>query len=239
MTESTQEKSMLPLDAPRLISIRVAQNTCTWHFRRITNKDWEKFFGGITNRSMRHGGTEERVFDADAPLLELVDATLKSVAGYEGAEGEWKQKLPLRHKLAVGMVLRTVAVDPPEEGPLSDLAEVRLTASWSAAEDGRMNVYQGLVHRFRHPGVEQLRKFNLECSRARILGSGDEGITIYPARQAVAMRLYDELIESVDGYSVNGEPLKDAEEIKSEMDGAHKAAAALALFEAGEPVEIL
>lgn len=241
MKDHAQEKTMLPLDQPRSIAIRVAGKTYTWHFRRITSTDWIKFFDGITSRTLRHGGVEERVFDADAPLVELVDAALKSVFGYEGVDAaDWKTRLPLRQKLAVGLVLRTVGVEPVPEMPLADLAEVLLSASWSGADrDGSLTVYEGLVHRFRRPGAEHLRKFNLECSRTRILGTGEDGVTIHASRQGVALRLYDELIEGVDGYSVNGEPLTSVEEIKREMDGAHKAAAALALFDAGQTVEIL
>lgn len=241
--EVAAEKSLLPLDQPRSVAMRAGERLVTWHFRRITVQDWTKFFDSIVNRTLRHNGVEERVFDADAALVELVDAALKSVVGYDGVDGtQWKTRLPLRHKLAVGLVLRTVGVDDQAAGvgPLTELIEVPLTSSWSgAAQDGRMTVYGGLIHRFRHPSAEQLRKFNLECSRTRILGSGDDGVTVHPARQGVAMRMYDELIESVDGYTVNGEPLKGAEEIKREMDGAHKSAAALALFDTGERLEIL
>jgi hypothetical protein len=52
------------------------------------------------------------------------------------------------------------------------------------------------------------------------------------------MSIYDDLIESVDGYSVGGKPLEGAEAIKREMDGGHKAAAALELFVGGAEVTI-
>jgi hypothetical protein len=52
------------------------------------------------------------------------------------------------------------------------------------------------------------------------------------------MKIYDDLIESVEGYSIGHEPLANVEEIKREMDGAHKAAAALALFDSGEEITI-
>ncbi len=53
------------------------------------------------------------------------------------------------------------------------------------------------------------------------------------------MKLYDELIESVEGYSVAGQPLTDVEAIKQEMDGAHKAAAALELFLGEDEVTVV
>ena len=69
-------------------------------------------------------------------------------------------------------------------------------------------------------------------------GTADAGVTTYPSRQAIGMKIYDDLIVSVDGYSSGGSPLIGAEAIKREMDGAHKAAAALALFSQDDVITI-
>ena len=68
--------------------------------------------------------------------------------------------------------------------------------------------------------------------------TAEGAVTTYPSRQAIAMKIYDDLIESVQGYSVDGTPLSSVEEIQHAMDGAHKAAAALALFEQGDEIVI-
>jgi hypothetical protein len=44
------------------------------------------------------------------------------------------------------------------------------------------------------------------------------------------MGLYDELIQSVDGYGVDGKPLEGVEIIRREMDGYHKAESIAQLF---------
>jgi hypothetical protein len=240
---SAQPAAMLPLDTPRSIALRVKGKLLTWHFRRIGHADWQKFFEGIVNRVLRHNGVEERVFESDTALLELVDRTLSSVHGYnfdENAASEWKQALPIQHKVTVGVILRAVACDrAADELILGPGVTVRLSASWSMdGQTGRMTTYSGLLHHFRHPSIEQLREFNFETSRTRILGTGLDGVTVYPARQAIAARLYDQLIESVEGYSVGGQPLAGAEAIATEMDGMHKATAAMQLFAPTESIEI-
>ncbi|HEX4039076.1 MAG TPA: hypothetical protein VHX37_13530 [Acidobacteriaceae bacterium] len=243
MTETEQQdKVLLPLDAPRSIALRVNQKLLTWHFRRVTQPDWQKFFDGIVNRTLRHNGVEERVFESDTALLELVDRTLSSVHGYDfdATAADWKAALPIQHKVTVGVVLRAVAcetaVDDLVLGPHID---VRLTSSWSMEKQtGRMTTYSGLVHRFRHPSIEQMREFNFETSRTRILGTGQDGVTVYPNRQSVAMRLYDQLIDSVEGYAAKGEPLTGIEAIRSEMDAMHKATAAMQLFSPSQSIEI-
>ena len=53
-----------------------------------------------------------------------------------------------------------------------------------------------------------------------------------------AREIYDELIEEVEGYSVDAIPLAGIEHIVREMDAAHKAEAALALFSQGEFVSV-
>lgn len=239
-----ERPALLPLDQPRSIALRVNGKLLTWHFRRLSHADWNRFFEGIVNRVLRHNGVEERVFESDTALLELVDRALTSVHGYDfdekAAAADWKSALPIQHRVTVGVVLRAVACDrSSDESVLGPGITVRLTASWSMdPQNGRMTTYAGLVHRFRHPSIDQLREFNFETSRTRILGTGMDGITIYPARQAIAARLYDQLIDSVEGYSVAGEPLTDVGAIQKEMDGLHKATAALQLFAPSESIEI-
>jgi hypothetical protein len=243
MKKSKAPQAMLPLDESRSVALRGPnKHLFTWHFRRIAQQDWEEFFAGIVHRTLRHEGAQEQVFDSDTALIELVDTAVTSVVGYDGVDAEnWKARLPIKHKFAVGVVLRSVGRErDADDGALSEFVEVPLSASWSMeAQSGKMTMYSGLIHRFRHPSIEQLRKFNFEAARTRILGSGDDGITVYPVRQSIAMKLYDELIDSVDGYSVGGEPLTGVEAIRREMDGHHKATAALEMFAAGSSIEIL
>jgi hypothetical protein len=230
---------LLPLDGERIINFKTKHGSFIYHFRRITGEDWGRYFMGIVNQTIQTKGAREQVFETESALLELVDNTLKSVDGYGNLSGlkDWKSSLPMRHRVAAGVALRSVDSRGNSDEPiLCDQVEVSLNATWGA--NGATQFYSGLIHRFRQPGIADLKRFNFESARTRVTGTADAGVTIYPSRQAIAMKIYDDLIESVEGYSVGGQPLTGVEAIKREMDGAHKAAAALALFDSGEEITI-
>ena len=88
-----------------------------------------------------------------------------------------------------------------------------------------------LVHRFATPSADHRRRFLRARSRTTVVGGSRAGKTLIASTQPVLAKLYDELIVSVDGYSVSGRPLSGREEIAREMDGYHKVAAARELFE--------
>lgn len=243
--ENSEAKALLALDAPRSVTLRSKDHSYIFRLRRVSHADWHAFFTGIVHQTLQLNGNREQVFESESALLELVDRVLVSAEGYgELRERKhWKLAIPVRHRIAVGIALRSVspALEEADAEPmLCDLAEVRLDATWSSSETeaGKMVLYAGLVHRFRQPSLADLKRWNFESARTRVSGTAENGVTIYPPRQAIAMKVYDELIESVDGYAVGGLPLDGADQIKREMDGAHKAAAALALFSQGEDAGI-
>jgi hypothetical protein len=222
------------LDTPRTILLRDPKTRAlyTWHMRRITGADWKQYFMGIVHQTLNEGETRSQVYDSESALVELVTRAVDRVEGYgPTVAGKWREWLPERHRLAVGMALRGVgaAEDSGTAELLAELVEVKLDATWSAVDE-TMQLIRGLVHRFRHPSIEQLKRYNFEMARVRTSGTAESGITIHPSRQLVAMNLYDELIDSVDGYTVQDSPLTDVETIRREMDGLHKATAALELF---------
>jgi hypothetical protein len=233
--------AVLPLDAPRSVAFKAGKGAFIFRFRRIRQEDWQEYFLGIVNQIIQTGDSRENVFETESAILGLVENTLTSVEGYGDLSGlkNWKQSLPLRHRIAAGLALRSVIVSPPKEDApiLCDEIEVKLDANWGAA-DGKTIQYSGLVHRFRQPSIADLKKFNFESARTRVRGTADAGVTTYPSRQAIGMKIYDDLIVSVDGYSSGGSPLIGAEAIKREMDGAHKAAAALAIFDRDEEIVV-
>ena len=231
---------MLPLDMPRSITLKSGKHTFTYHLRRVTCADWLSYFQGIVNQTLQVNGQREQVFESDSALLELVDSVLTDVEGYGdiGAMKEWRVAVPLKYRMAVGIALLSVGVSKAKDitPSLCDLVEVTLDATWAVG--GKTLFFSGLVHRFRQPSIADLKRFNFEASRVKVTGSAKDGITVYPPHQAIAMKIYDDLIESVDGYSVHGKPLEGVDEIKREMDGAHKAKAALELFRGEEDVTI-
>lgn len=233
---------LLPLDAARSVAFKTKRGAYVYRFRRITQADWHRFFQSIVHQTVQTKGAREQIFETESALLDLVDRTVTSVSGYGDTSSvkDWKRALPMQHRLAAGIALRSAdeSHGKTESPTLCDLVEVSLDANWGAGEDGKTTFYSGLIHRFRQPSIADLKRFNFESARVRVTGTAESGVTSYPARQAIAMKIYDDLIESVDGYSVGGTPLTDLEEIKREMDGAHKAAAALALFSQDEEITI-
>lgn len=250
------EQATLQLDQPRAIAIRDKGKTFTYTFRRITAGDWKKYYRGIVSQTETVDGGQVRSFDFRTALQMLVEETLQSVEGYRTADGaplaqkpDWKARLPISHKIAAGLVLGDVTVDreaADDVDLISDLNEVSLTCKWTSESceasklrsSGAMTQLSGLLHRFRHPTIEQLRKFNRESSRARVVGGSRTGKTIWPGSQELLADLYDQLIESVDGYLFGGEPLDgQVESIKNQMDTHHKVRAVEALFAATEDSE--
>jgi hypothetical protein len=233
---------LLPLDAPRSVAFKTKTGAFVYSFRRISLEDWQRYFASIVNQTIQTKAGRDQVFETESALLDLVDRALKSVEGYGdlSALDEWKSSLPLRHRLAAGMALRSVVATPrnDEQPIVCAVLEISLDANWGATDDGKTTQYSGLIHRFRQPGIADLKRFNFESARTRLTGTPEMSITSYPSRQAIAMKIYDDLIDSVDGYCVGDLPLSSVEEIRREMDGAHKAAAALALFEQGDEITI-
>lgn len=234
------EQALLPLDTPRQINLKVGDKTFSYFFRRLTGKDWDSYYAGIVNHAVQSNGHRERVFESEAAAVALVESTLTRAEGFgdeTALPANWQGALPLRHRVALSMTLRNVGASATQPGQvLCDRDEVRLAAVWPT--EGKSVLYDGLIHRFKHLTPDQLKRFNYESARVRVEGDGKDAISIYPSRQLIAMKLYDELIDTVEGYSVAGHPLVGVEAIRAEMDGAHKAAAALQLFEGGEDVAV-
>lgn len=241
--DNEEQKALLPLDVPRTVLLKSGDHSFTYHLRRVGGGDWLHYFQGIVHQTLQAAGQREEVFESDSALLELVNDVLLCADGYSASKvnekKDWALAVPIKHRLAIGIALRSVGASskPDDTSTLCDLVEVKLDATWGA-ESGATLLYSGLVHRFRQPSIADLKRFNFEASRVKVRGTAADGVTTYPSRQAIVMKMYDDLIESVDGYSVDNKPLEGADAIKREMDGAHKAAAALELFLGGAEVTI-
>lgn len=242
-------QTTLALDQPRVIVIKQRDKKFTYRFRRIVDRDWKKYYSGITHQTEVVNGEQVRTFDLRTTLQSLVEETLDRVEGYTGPGGvdvaqlaDWKMKLPIGHKIAAGLALADVGIEQPEDRDVSvlcDLTEISLSSPWSADENGIMFRISGLIHRFAHPSIDQLRTFNRESSRTRVVGGSRTGKTIWPGRQDLLAKFYDQLIASVDGYSYQGTELNDnVELIREQMDTQHKVAAAQALFSGGDEAEV-
>ena len=235
------DAAVIDLSKGRVISFRDRGFTYSYTFDRLAQKDWDSYFSSILITREQVGNEQSSVIDPQSGASELVRAKVVSVDGYvEGftAQPGWKLALPVSHVRLVASLLMAVAVDDASEGPIDPFhQEVRLRCAWSSDDPGKMKLYTGLVHRFNPVTAEHERKLNRAVSESRVVGGSRSGKTVYPARQKALLAMYDDLIESVEGYAFfpATDDIKVAETnerylIVREMDALHKVVAVGHLF---------
>jgi hypothetical protein len=231
--------TLLMLDEPRVIALRDGKHTFTFYFRRIMASDWDAYFNGIYSSSRNEGGAKINTDDVNTAAIELFESTLTKVEGYAKAltrrEDFWKV-LP-RHSLPVSWLLRNVATssEVSDDPPDAELVEVRIDALWSQLTPGaETTAFKGLIHRFSPPTAAHKKRVMRSGAMSKIVGGSRQGITIYSTRHRLMVEIYDQLIQSVDGYGVAGKPLESVEQIRREMDSYHKVEAVLNLFGGAE-----
>lgn len=237
-TSNEKPNELIWLDLQRHVTFKDGRGfSYTYRFQRITPAQWDRCFKAIevSIENDENGGKIQKA-DGDTPAMDLVRSSVQCVEGYAGdmaSHGaDFRKFLPTGHVRTVADTLRDVATEPAGAGPINPFAfEVSLKATWGSA-DG-MQLFSGLKHRFTPPSLEHERRLNRAMSETVVVGGSRTGKTIVPARHPVLAALYDELIESVEGYGVNGEPLSGRERIAEYMDGFHKFMAARALFASG------
>jgi hypothetical protein len=231
--------ALLALDESRVIRLTVGKTQISYEFNPIGEKEWRRCMEAAVTKVEQTGDERIRSNDEAPALAELFTRCVREIMGYKGTDAmtlpQIVARVPFRHRVAVAQVLRAVSVSSAtDEATLSDYSEVKLDCPWTADEAGQMQMFTGLVHRFKQPSLDQYRKWRLGTARNLTSGDADNGVTVYPSRLAVALGLYDEMIAEVDGYSFNRAPLVDVEDIKVAMDGMHKARAVMELFDRNE-----
>ena len=236
---TTPTNSLLMLDEPRVIAVRDGRITYTFHFRRILQADWERYFNGLYVASSNENGTQVNTTDLNSAGIELFESTLVKAEGYknEMTRREEFWKIPPRHSVLVSFLLRSVCASTTDDDrPLDcDSVEARIDALWSQTRPGdETTMYRGLVHRFTPISVEQKKRFMRRGAINKVVGGSRKGTTIYSMKNKLMLELYDQLIQSVEGYGVAGKPLESVEQIRREMDAYHKCESVAQLFNIGE-----
>lgn len=239
MPENVKAVERIELKQPRVIVIEDRGQQYSLTIARILKKQWLRYFAAILSTSENHNGKRIDSFDSSVGRLALVEESLIGANGYTlpgnatdicSIEG-WKSLLPLSHRLGVANAIISVsASDPSDDAPIMLGQEsVYIDAVWSAGDDGAMRKFKGLRHNFKTPTADQQRHFSRDSSRSRVIGGSRNGKTQWLGAQTTLADLYDELIVSVDGYTVDGET-PDREAIVEYMDTYHKVAAVDVLF---------
>lgn len=232
---------LLSLDArERVVVFRSGGRLCRHVFRRINTAHWETFFAHVVAEFQQEKNGYMQVVDMDYAKLVLYSKVILRVEGYETADGsepsklpDWPECIPQEHRLpAIELLMRLNRSEAENRFLLqSGVKSVRLDATWNEGEPGNMKEYRGLIHKFATPKQEHRRRFLKTKSRSFIAGGSRSATTVIPSAYPSLVKLYDDLIESVEGYSVSGRPVETRDEISREMDGFHKTVAVSRLFQ--------
>jgi hypothetical protein len=243
----------IELAGERHIAIKDRGNLLRFTLDPIGREAWLKYFEGIVSTSENRGREQHNTFDATSPLLALVGEALTDANGYKLPAGvaklsdiaDWKAKVPFAHRVAVGSVLTSVTAmaDADGDDAVFGLDVVQLESLWNCDVNGVQFLHRPLVHRFTTPTFEQERRYMRDQAKSKVVGGSRTGKTIWTGVQRVLIELYDELVVSVEGYTLNGEPLDHMvgatirERIIQHMDAYHKVVAAQQLFRAPAQTE--
>jgi hypothetical protein len=230
------DSNLLPLDQPRVVTFKDRGHVYTYTFKRISSDDWRKYFNAAHVSSENTKDGRESVIDFATAGADLVRRTVDKVEGYAGnftARENWRELLPPSHLSATFGLLIATAPDAAraDEGidPLG--MTVRLKSTWTSREAGKMTQFDGLIHLFNVPTLEQQMKYNRALNRQVVVGGSRSGQTLYPHIEPLLIEFYDALIQGVFGYQAGDHQLSaDLVEIRKEMDAHHKYVAARELF---------
>ena len=232
--------ALLPLDAERVVSFMDRGFPYIYRFPRIQAREWEKCFNAIVVTSARDGDGLVNAADTDTPIAEMVLSLVATVEGYRGSfleKPNWKQFLPYGHVKRVGELLQAAEARIDGDGPIDpEGIAICLRAPWGSVKPGTMTFYDGLIHHFNNPTAEQVRRYNRVMAEVRVVGGSRAGTTIYSPPQGFLMKLYDELIQGIEGYSIGGNSLT-VEQARGEMDACHKVVAMRKLMAAPEEMQ--
>jgi hypothetical protein len=236
-----EKPELLPLDVAERIAVFKSGGKSYRHiFRRFTASDWEKFYAGVVVEFKKEKGGMAQVIDLESPSLTVYTRAILRVEGYQTRDGRapetlptWPECVPQHHRLAaMGLVMNVTHSEAADDSMLeAEGVTVQIEAMWNEGEPGAMKQYRGLIHHFGMPSAEQRRRVLKAKNRAFVVGGSRNGATVIPSGHPVLVKLYDELIESVEGYSVDGRALTGKDQVVREMDAFHKAAVVARLFQ--------
>jgi hypothetical protein len=251
-----QKPELLPLDAAeRTIVFRSGGKPFRHIFRRITAADWENFFAHVVAEFKREKGGFMQVVDMDYASLVLYARAIVRVEGYQTRDGRapetlptWPECVPQHHRLAaMGLIMNVTHAEAADDSMLeAEGVAVTIDAMWNEetatsfstmAASAAMKQYRGLVHRFASPTAEHRRRLLKAKNRAFVAGGSRNGTTVIPSGHGVLVKLYDELVERVEGYSIGGREIVDKNEVVREMDAFHKSAVVARLFQSSTGID--
>ena len=241
---SEANNALLPLDQQRTFQVNYLNHRYSLTFDRISQADWQRFFAGMHVAASNTKQGKSISNSRDFQLIELATTKLSRVEGYSGdlmSKPDWKNRVhPALLRAAAEKLVEVRISESAGDRPLDpDSIDIVLDAAWG------LHTFKGLVHRFTPPTVDHKRAYLNAKSQSVIVGGSRDSTTLYANSSGTVLKIYDELIQSVDGYGVTiagpeavqfrMRQLTDRAQIVEHMDAYHKFEAALWLFEGGAP----
>jgi hypothetical protein len=202
--------------------------------RKPMEDDWIRYDRGL-NVAVRDvkiddGQTGTSITNKDAEsACELWDALKIGAQGYR--EGE--EVSPAQKQIAIDQLLRVwPAPDSAYEGLADEACEIVILQA------RRGTTHERLLHTFAKPTAAQRIEYRRAMADSLIVPAKEGQRVILPSRMTRLIKLYDALIQGVDGYQVNGIPVPggDANAMRKMlsgfMDAQHKVIAVSVLFTA-------
>ena len=238
MPESAQsaEQNLLPLDInERVIAFRDERGIPRRHVfapPRVKLAEVREFFQQAHDEMLAGARKPGAGRDLAKPRRALYRALILRVEGYTLTGGRplpelpnWIDRLPPAHRLgAVNLLMGVTRAERAAEiDPEFDLVEI--AADWNGAQPDGMNAFSGLLHRFEPFTEDDLHEFQHRVSRVTEVKGAREPKFLQAAPEKVMLDFYDQKIRAVEGYSVGGQPLADAEQVRAWMDPFQKISA--------------
>jgi len=204
-------ESLFPLDGSQpIVCFRRNGHVFRHIFRRLTAADDLAFYENLDVNSPGEGGGFSRTVNDDAASLLLYRRAILSVEGYRTRDGRkpeefpnWPDCIPQHHRLhAIDLLMKsrgTVTLKTACVAP--DRKSVSFVATLKTRD-------YGVIHHFCGPTPGQEGQFL-------------RAIEGTPSSHEVLVKLYDELMASAEGYSIEGRPISP-DQARSEMHSFHK-----------------
>lgn len=229
---------LLPLDAAqRVVSYRSNGKVYRHFFRRLRPEDWHAFFEHVVAEFCQEGNGYSQLIDREYASLVLYARAIQNVEGFSTDDGKplreypsWPECVPPDHRLLAAEILTHVGIDTSVQRVSAAGKVAGLSALWTESEPGAMAKYSGLEHIFSFPTIAHRQQFLRAKNRTFVAGGSRAGTTRMTSAHPMLVKLYDELIQEVRGYSLAGSPLQSRNDIVRDMDALHKSVAVAELF---------
>jgi hypothetical protein len=243
-TPSPEPRAPSPLDlsAPIRIEFKHRGIPLAHVLNRPGQRDWLNYAKGVsTTYEFAGEGIHAEISGELEAQGKLWRASIRSVEGYGGADGRaiaevypdvWREKIPASHVELAVRALAAVRVKTAEDPALTNPVAFILDLESQAVELEMDGVaHAPLVHHFRIPTLNEFAKFRRLMADSRLVGGTRHLKTIMFSRLPGLVKLYDELIISIEGYKAGQSPIDNRQSTIEQMDAIHKQVAVQGLFE--------